>query len=82
MMLTQKYFNIPRKMTWLPLIATTKYQRMNTATNEEKTKQINLQIKIHNEHLKNNTKIDKYKKTEQHYYNRTQSQNTNYTPVN
>ena len=55
---------------------------MNTATNEEKNKQINLQIKIHNEHLKNNTKIDKYKKTEQHYYNRTQLQNTNYTPVN
>ena len=82
MMLTQKYFNIPRKMTWLPLITTTKYQRMNTATNEEKNKQINLQIKIHNEHLKNNTKIDKCKKTEQHYYNRTQLQNTNYTPVN
>ena len=41
---------------------------MNTQTNEDKNKQIHSQIKIHNEHLKNITKIDKYKKTEQHFY--------------
>ena len=32
-------------------------------TNEHKNKQIHLQIEIHNEHLKNITKIDKYEKT-------------------
>ena len=31
--------------------------------NEDKSKQIHSQIKMHNEHLKNITKIDKYKKT-------------------
>ena len=31
-------------------------------TDEDKNKQIHLQIKIHNEHLKNITKIEKYKK--------------------
>ena len=31
-------------------------------TNEDKKKHIHSQIKIHNEHLKNITKIDKYKK--------------------
>ena len=31
-------------------------------TNENKNKQIHSQIKIHNEHLKNITKIDKIKK--------------------
>ena len=32
--------------------------------NEDKSKQVHSQIKIHNEHLKNITKNDKYKKTE------------------
>ena len=45
-------------------------------TNEDKNKQIHSQIKIQNEHLKNITKTDKYKKTEQHLHdgaqNRTQ----------
>ena len=45
-------------------------------TNEDKNKQIHSQIKIHNKHLKNITRIDKYKKTEQYFYdgaqNRTQ----------
>ena len=36
--------------------------------NENKNKQINLQIEIHNEYLKNITKIDKYKKTEPRFY--------------
>ena len=31
-------------------------------TDEDKNKQIHLQIKIHNEHLKNINKIEKYKK--------------------
>ena len=37
-------------------------------TNEDKNKQTHMQIKIHNKHLKNIIKIDKYKKTEQHFY--------------
>ena len=41
--------------------------------NEDKNKQIHKQIKIHNEHLKNITKIDKYKKNEQHFYGGAQN---------
>ena len=37
-------------------------------TNEDESKEIHSQVKIHNEHLKNITKIDKHKKTEQHFY--------------
>ena len=40
-------------------------------TNKDKNKEIHSQIKIHNEQLKNITKIDKYKKTEQHFYEGT-----------
>ena len=44
--------------------------------NEDKNKQIHSKIKMHNEHLKNITKIDKYKKTkktEQHFYDGIQN---------
>ena len=51
-----------------------KVSKNEHTTIEDKNKQIHSQIKIHNEHLKNITKIDKYKKqTEQHFYNRTQN---------
>ena len=36
-----------------------KVSKNEQTTNEEENKQIQLQIKIHNEHLKNITKIDK-----------------------
>ena len=36
--------------------------------NEDKNKQIHSQNKIHKEHLKNITKIDEYKKSEQYFY--------------
>ena len=47
----------------------TKIKKHNKKTvqqfhNEDKNKQVHLQIKIHSEHLKNITKIGKYKKTE------------------
>ena len=45
-------------MIWLQLITTTKYQRMNTQQPMKTKKQIYLQIKIHNKHLKNNTVVD------------------------
>ena len=77
MTLTWKHCNLPNKMIlWLQLTITTKYQGMNKQPMKTKNKQIHWQIKIHNEHLKNITKIDKNKKTEQLSYdgaqNRTQ----------
>ena len=39
-----------------------KVSKNKHTTDEDKNKQIHLQIKIHNEHLKNITKIEKYKK--------------------
>ena len=52
-----------------------KASKNTVKTNEDKkTKQILLQIRLHNRHLKVNTKIEKYKKeTEQHFYDETQS---------
>ena len=50
-----------------------KVSKNEHTTNEDKKKQINQQIKIHNEHLKNITKINKYKNTEQHFYNGAQN---------
>ena len=41
--------------------------------NRDKNKQIHSQTKVHNEHLKNITKIGKYKKTEQHFYDGAQN---------
>ena len=49
-----------------------KVSKNEHTANEGKNKQIHLRIKIHNKHLKNITKIDKYKKTEQHFYDRAQ----------
>ena len=40
-----------------------KVAKNEQTTNEDKNRQIHLEIKIHNKHLKNITKIDKYKKT-------------------
>ena len=39
-----------------------KLSKNEPTTNEDKNKQIHSKIKIHNEHLKNITKIDKYEK--------------------
>ena len=39
-----------------------KVSKNKHATDEDKSKQINSQIKIHNEHLENINKIEKYKK--------------------
>ena len=39
-----------------------KVWKKQQATNEGKNKQIHLQVKIHNEHLNNITKIDNYQK--------------------
>ena len=39
-----------------------KVSKNKHTADEDKNKQIHLQIKIHNEHLKNITKIEKYKK--------------------
>ena len=50
-----------------------KVSKNEHTSNEDKNKQMHLQIKIHNEHLKNITKIDKYKKTEQYLYNGAQN---------
>ena len=47
------------------MVATNNNYRVSNnkhTTDEDKNKQINLQIKIHNEHLKNINKIEKYKK--------------------
>ena len=44
------------KKTW-----TAKYQRINTQPIKKKNNQIHSQIKIHNEHLNNITKVGKYK---------------------
>ena len=46
-------------MIWLQITITTKYKH---TTDNDKNKQIHSQIKIHNEHLKNINKIEKYKK--------------------
>ena len=48
-----------------------KVSKNEDTTNKGKNKEIHSQIKIHNEQLKNITKIDKYKKTEQHFYEGT-----------
>ena len=48
-----------------------KVSKNEDTTNKDKNKEIHSQIKIHNEQLKNITKIDKYKKTEQHFYQGT-----------
>ena len=40
-----------------------KVAKNKDATDEDKNKQIHSQIKIHNEHLKNINKIEKYKKS-------------------
>ena len=48
-----------------------KVSKNEDTTNKDKNKEIHSQIKIHNEQLKNITKIDKYKKTEQHFYEGT-----------
>ena len=61
MTLTWKDCNLPNKMIWLQITKTPKYQRINT-TDEGKNKQIDSQIKIRNEHLKNIPKVKKYKK--------------------
>ena len=52
-----------------------KASKNTVKTNEDKkTKQTLLQIRLHNRHLRVNTKIEKYKKeTEQHFYDKTQS---------
>ena len=60
MNLRWKNCNLPTKMIWLQLTTSTKYQRMNTQPLEMKT--THSQIKMHNKHLKNITKIDKYEK--------------------
>ena len=50
-----------------------KASKNTVKTNEDKNKQILLQIRLHNKHLKVNIKIEKYKKeTEQHFYDETQ----------
>ena len=46
---------------------------LSKKANEGKNKQIHSQIKIHYKHLKNITKINKYKKTEQHIYDAVQN---------
>ena len=46
-------------MIWLQITITTKYKH---TTDNNKNKQIHSQIKIHNEHLKNINKTEKYKK--------------------
>ena len=51
-------------------------------TNEDKNKQIHLQIKIHNEHLNSITKIAKYEKKLNSTYTARHKTEHNYTLVN
>ena len=62
MTLIWKHCNLPNKMVLLQIAISTKYQRINTQPMKIKTKKIHSHIKIHNEHLKNINKIEKYKK--------------------
>ena len=50
----------------MDITKTNKYNKKNQHQyyNEDKNKQVHLQVKIHNEHLKNIIEISKYKKTE------------------
>ena len=47
----------------MQLTMTRKVSKNEYTTNEDKNKQIHSKIKMHNEHLKNIPKIDKYKNT-------------------
>ena len=78
MTLTRKHCDLPNKTGIVAINNNYKVSKNEHTTNQDKNKQILSQIKIHNGHLKNITKINKYKKTEQHFcdgaQNRTQLQ--------
>ena len=51
-----------------------KVSKNEHTTNEDKNKQIHSQNKIHKEHLKNITKIDEDKKSEEYFYNENKTE--------
>ena len=62
-------------MIWLQLTSTKKYQRMNLRQPIKTKKQMHLQIKVYNEHLKH-MKFEKYQKTRTALLGRETKQNT------
>ena len=82
MTLTWKYCNLPNKMIRLQLTTTIMVSKNEHTTNEDKSKQINSQIKIHKEHLKNIIEIDKYKRKLESTSTTGHKTEHNYTLVN